>query len=179
VPHDSRAGRHRRCKIEHAQQQTFFQDRFGCLIAVNYAVVSSCSRMEASRHYFVRRAVEERANAHAARSAEARRAHLELAYRYEKQAADLYEGVRGSTNRSSLLPRPARSGTADTASKLRTALICAFPLPDSGAFPDLVRAIDERAEAPGAAGPEKQKRKARQWTNGRPERPCGARRPTR
>jgi hypothetical protein len=51
--------------------------------------------MESDRAYFSRRAANERTAAETASSPEARRAHLELAFRYEETASALYR----STNR--------------------------------------------------------------------------------
>ena len=96
--------------------------------------------MDPSRPYFSRRAREERANAQEASSTEARKAHLELAFRYEKVAAQLYVGHCSSADRT---PRTRRAPAADRRAEIGRAISSAFPLPTSGAFPDLLEAIDD------------------------------------
>jgi len=97
--------------------------------------------MESSRTYFTKRAREERAKAAKASSEKAKKAHLELACRYAA-AAELYEAAAssGSDPATSDL---SRSGASKIARELGQVLVSAFPLPPSGAFPDLVQAIDE------------------------------------
>ena len=97
--------------------------------------------------YLQMRAQEERATAAAASSALARRAHLELASRYEEVAT-----VLDSTG---AVPSPLHDHDAhsfDGRAQLGQFLDRAFPLPGSGTFPDLLEAIDRAAEGSPASG---------------------------
>ena len=76
----------------------------------------------------------------AASSADARRAHLELALRYETMAAAL--GPGGSPGGALLSARPSDGPSTDDRSELRKVIASAFPLPQSGAFADLLQAIE-------------------------------------
>ena len=95
--------------------------------------------METRRAYFTRRAQEERAKAAAAASEKARRAHLELAFRYEKTAEGRYDGGAASAAPTPSIVR--QTDAAASGSELGQLLVRAFPLPTSGAFPDLLHAL--------------------------------------
>jgi hypothetical protein len=86
--------------------------------------------MEAAIAYFTRRARQERTSAASASSAEARSAHLELAFRLVKVATE---------------PTPRALHQNDNClDEVGGALDDAFPLPRSDAFEDLLEAIDQR-----------------------------------
>lgn len=100
--------------------------------------------METACTYFTRRARQERAKAADANSAEARKAHLELALRL----------VRAATERplwSEWPPKvqegPAAPHKTPVASELGNALANAFSLPKSSAFEYLLGAVDKRTSS--------------------------------
>jgi hypothetical protein len=100
--------------------------------------------MELTPPYFSRRAQEERLTAEETSSSEARRAHLELAFRYEQVAVELHFGVAGSQTRGCSSPSGGQhSGRSYGRAEVGRAIRSAFPSPMSGAFPDLLDAIDE------------------------------------
>jgi hypothetical protein len=80
--------------------------------------------------YFNRRATEERSIARRAASVESQRAHLELAFRFEKLASDI-----------SLTRDERAERGSDQRGAVGQALERAFPLPKSGMFLDLPIAI--------------------------------------
>ena len=84
--------------------------------------------METVSTYFTRRAGEERANAAAADSPDARRAHLELAVRLVRVATE---------------PALGNAWSGEAAIPLGKVLAVAFPLPDRGSFEALLEAISE------------------------------------
>ena len=96
--------------------------------------------METPRTYFTRRAGQERANAADAGSAEARKAHLELAFRLVRVATEpaLWDWS-GSDPAAPGLPQHHRPDG------LGKALAKAFPLPASGRFEHLLQALDSTA----------------------------------
>ena len=96
--------------------------------------------LEPLEPYFRERARAERAIAGEAGSPEARKAHLELAVRYVKVAEALYVSNRGEMDGQS--SSEIRATTVTSPADLRPALRSAFPLPDSGAFLDLLQVID-------------------------------------
>jgi hypothetical protein len=99
--------------------------------------------MDSTPRHFSRRAQEERATAEKASSAEARRAHLELAFRYERIAVELHFGVAELQAREDSSAGSHHIGRSYGRAELARAIRSAFPLPTSGAFPDLLDAIDE------------------------------------
>ncbi len=85
-----------------------------------------------------KRAHEERAAAAIASSAKARRAHLELSFRLEKVADE---------RRSGSFPAEHREAPfVDLRVELGKAIERAFPLPKSGSFEGLLKAIDSAEE---------------------------------
>lgn len=92
--------------------------------------------------YFSRRARDERSTAAHASSEQSRRVHLELSFRYEKLASDLLLGSMPQDDTVAPSNDPASDNRAD----LARLLVSAFPLPNSGAFGDLLEAIDDRPE---------------------------------
>ena len=97
--------------------------------------------METPRTYFTRRAGQERAIAADAGSAEARKAHLELAFRLVRVATEpaLWDW---SGNDPAGPGRPQHDPPPDG---LGNALAEAFPLPASGRFEHLLQALDSSA----------------------------------
>lgn len=98
--------------------------------------------METASTYFTRRARQERVNAAGAGSAEARSAHLELAFRLVRKATKpaLWGG------RSEELPEAQPlmgEQKPDPADDVASVLVNALPLPPSGAFEDLLKAVDK------------------------------------
>jgi hypothetical protein len=126
-------------------------------ILINLAVVqaaagrSAKTRMELTPAYFKKRAAEERAKADHASSAEARRVHVELAFRHEQVATELHLEWMGAQARDSRSPDERRSPRSFGRAELGRAINSAFPLPDSGAFPDLLDALDDADRAIGTA----------------------------
>ncbi len=105
--------------------------------------------MEPLPSYFRRRAQEERATAVAATSIQAQRAHLELAFRFEKLSSELQASPGISKNpRVTLDTADIRAPSPSLGrAELGKVIGRAFPLPTSGAFPDLLGAIDCAEEA--------------------------------
>lgn len=99
--------------------------------------------MELTPAYFRRRAEQERAKAEEASSAEARRVHVELAFRHEQVATELHLEWMARQVRESQSPANRRSPRFFGRAELGRAIVSAFPLPTSGTFPDLLEAIDE------------------------------------
>lgn len=97
--------------------------------------------METDGTYFTRRARQERGRAADATSAEARRVHLELAFRLVRAATNpsLWSWPECTIERGSA----AQAQTADGVTDMGNALTGAFPLPRSGSFEHLLRAVDE------------------------------------
>jgi len=88
--------------------------------------------------YFNRRATEERSIARRSASVDSEKAHLELAFRFEKLASDL------SLASDDLADEPSQR-SRDRLRAVGQALQRAFPLPESGAFLDLPSAIKRSA----------------------------------
>jgi hypothetical protein len=92
--------------------------------------------------YLSRRAQEEGARAEQASSAEARKAHLELAFRYEQLVVEHH--LAGACSHGLPGPPPGDQqalgsfGRAELGRVIRSA----FVLPTSGSFPDLLESID-------------------------------------
>lgn len=91
--------------------------------------------METASTYFTRRARQERAKAADATSAEARKAHLELALRLVRAAIEpaLWIWSEGAA---------AHHQTADGVTEIGNALADAFPLPPSGKLERLLERVD-------------------------------------
>lgn len=89
--------------------------------------------METASTYFTRRAQQERASALAAASAEARTAHLEMAFRLVTVATQpaLWDQDLGTPN-----------GHNDNARETGDALREAFPLPTTDDLQELLNAVD-------------------------------------
>jgi hypothetical protein len=100
--------------------------------------------MEEAGAYFKRRAQQERAHAEEATSAEARRAHLELAFRLVNLATDPVSWTPANDALSADENVAPRQDVGDRQRVLATTLVTAFSLPDSGTFFDLLEAIDVR-----------------------------------
>ena len=96
--------------------------------------------METPRTYFTRRAGQEREIAAHAGSADARKAHLELAFRLVRVATEpaLWDWS-GNDPAGPGLPQH------DRPDGLGKALAKAFPLPASGRFEHLLQALDSEA----------------------------------
>ena len=88
--------------------------------------------METASTYYTRRAREERASALDAASAEARTAHLEIAFRL----------VRVATEREHPFSQP-RGHNDNAVAGVSGPLRCAFPLPRSDEFQHLLEAVDQ------------------------------------
>ena len=99
--------------------------------------------MEPSESHCRTRARAERDIAEKASSAEARRAHLELALRYEKLAEGLHLDGSSLTEIAEAPLRTDEPHPHTGPTELGRAFRSAFSLPKSGAFSDLLRAIDE------------------------------------
>ena len=99
--------------------------------------------MELTPAYFRRRAEQERAKAEDASSAEARRIHVELAFRHEQVATELHLEWMAGQIRESRSPDNRHSPRSLGRAELGRAIVRAFPLPTSGTFPDLLEAIDQ------------------------------------
>lgn len=99
--------------------------------------------METASTYFTRRARQERAKAADANSAEARKAHLELALRLVRAATERPLWTEWPED----LPRgtPAHHEAPIARRDVSNALTNAFPLLPSGAFELLLRAVDDHA----------------------------------
>ena len=93
--------------------------------------------VETARTYFTRRAREERANAADAGSPEARKAHLELAFRLVRVATE----PAGWTWPEQLLGAGAFAHH-DTRDDLCNTLAGAFPLPPADSFEHLLEAVN-------------------------------------
>ena len=104
-------------------------------------MLAQSPRMETPSTYFTRRAGQERSNAAFATSADARRAHLELAVRLVKVATEPALWSVWSATRLPLSAIPGRMTAG--ASDLHNALAGAFPLPTSSSFEALLGAVDE------------------------------------
>ncbi len=100
--------------------------------------------MENPSTYFTRRAGQERARAAEAASAEARKAHIELAFRLVSLATEP-ASWRASLERLDTTHAEGSRQTAVSRSDVGRALVDAFALPASGAFANLLKAIDEPA----------------------------------
>lgn len=87
--------------------------------------------METASSYFTRRARQERAEAANSASAEARKAHLELALRLVRAAIEPALWVWSG---SAVADHQTKDGVAD----IGNALADAFPLPPSGTFESLL-----------------------------------------
>ena len=98
--------------------------------------------MENPSTYFTRRAGQERARAAEALSAEARTAHIELAFRLVNLATD---PASWRASEVGLNATPAAPQTVVSRSEVGKALVDAFALPTAGAFADLLQAINEPA----------------------------------
>ena len=98
-------------------------------------MLSQVGTMETASTYFTRRAREERAVAADAGSAQARKAHLELAMRLVRVATEpaLWTRSGDPSTPSEGAPQP---GSAE----LKNALASAFPLPPSDSFEYLLQA---------------------------------------
>ena len=96
--------------------------------------------MEAIRHYFSRRAQQERASVEGAASPAVRHAHLELAFRYEKAADEIC--LARPQGDDPTLPRPDLTASMQP-QDLQPALDSAFPVPRSGTFEHLLDAIGQ------------------------------------
>lgn len=96
--------------------------------------------METASTYFTRRARQERANAAHAASAEARKAHLELAVRLVRVATEpaLWAWPERSPAGGAVPQHEAVAGLE----QVGHALAGAFPLPRSGSFEQLLDAVD-------------------------------------
>ena len=96
--------------------------------------------METASTYFTRRARQERATAAHAGSAEARKAHLELAVRLVRVATEraLWDWPEYSPAGCALADDQTPAGVTD----MSNALVGAFPLPSSGSFDHLLEALD-------------------------------------
>jgi hypothetical protein len=92
--------------------------------------------VETASTYFTRRARQERTNAADAHSSEARKAHLELAFRLVRVATEpaLWEWSQNG-EAGSLAHHRVQAGLDD-------ALAGAFPLPASGSFDHLLEAVN-------------------------------------
>ena len=99
--------------------------------------------MENPSTYFTRRAGQERARAAEATSAEARRAHIEMAFRLVSLATD---PVSWRASLDGLNAPPAARRSVVSRSEVGKVLVDAFALPVSGAFANLLEAIDDPAE---------------------------------
>jgi hypothetical protein len=103
--------------------------------------------METACTYFTRRALQERSKASHAGSAEARKAHLELALRLVRVATDpaLSPVPEQRSGRGPVDERP----TAACLKDVGNALAGAFPLRPSSSFEQLLEAVDtaERDES--------------------------------
>jgi hypothetical protein len=99
---------------------------------------------EPTTTYFTRRARQERAQAAETASPEARKAHLELAFRYVRVATEsrLCDPLFADL---SLVREASHRRSAAVGGNLGQAMGHAFSLPQSGVFADLLDAID-RAE---------------------------------
>lgn len=98
--------------------------------------------MQSTSTYFTRRAGQERAKAAEAASAEARKAHMELALRLASLATDPVSwraSLRGLDATNAGAPRQP----AVSRSQVRKVLVDAFSVPASGSFANLLQAIDE------------------------------------
>lgn len=98
-------------------------------------------RVETDGTYFTRRARQERGRAAYAASAEARTAHLEMAFRLVRIATDpaLWSWPERTIEKGSAAQTQTAAGVRD----MVDALSGAFPLPRSGSFEHLLRAVDE------------------------------------
>ena len=96
--------------------------------------------METPSTYFTRRAGQERAIAADAGSAEARKAHLELAFRLVRVATE--PALWNWSGNDPAGPGLPQRQTPDVVDK---ALAKAFPLPASGRFEHLLQALDSEA----------------------------------
>lgn len=92
--------------------------------------------------YFSRRAQDERSTASEASSEQSQRAHLELSFRCEKLASDILLGQAQERAAG-----PADELAPDKGASLPAILACAIPLPSSGAFGDLLDALEGRGDA--------------------------------
>ena len=96
--------------------------------------------VETASNYFTRRARQERANAADAGSAQARKAHLELAVRLVRVAVEpaLWAWPEGAI---------AQHQQADNVTDMGHALSSAFPLLHSASFESLLEALDTTDQA--------------------------------
>jgi hypothetical protein len=101
--------------------------------------------VETASTYFTRRARQERAKAADANSAEARKAHLELAFRLVTVATERPLWTEWPEN----LPEgtAAHQQTALASSDVGNALSAAIPLPATGPFEDLLDAVEKCASS--------------------------------
>jgi len=107
--------------------------------------------MENTSTYFARRAGQERIRAAEAASAEARKAHIELAFRLVSLATDPVSWS-ASLNGLDATHSSAHRQTAVSRCQVGKVLVDAFALPASGAFANLLEAIDESAGTTRRAG---------------------------
>ena len=101
--------------------------------------------MENPSTYFTRRAGQERARAAEAVSAEARTAHIELAFRLVNLATDPATWRASEEGPNATPAGAAARQTAVSRSEVGKALVDAFALPTAGAFANLLQAINEPA----------------------------------
>src|SRR3954470_10797842 len=96
--------------------------------------------VETASSYFTRRARQERTKVFDAGSAEARKAHLELALRLVRVVTEpaLWAWPEYSSGRDAL----AHDQKAVSLMEMGDALAGAFPLPPSGSFKHLLEAVD-------------------------------------
>jgi hypothetical protein len=99
--------------------------------------------METAAIYFTRRAGQERGNAAGAASAEARKAHLELALRLVRVATD--PALLGAS--SGWLSSVPRQPPAVGVDEVGDSLAAAFPLPPNHMFDGLLEAVDQSDRA--------------------------------